>query len=63
MCGSTGRSYWEWREEWHFDPDDAPDAGEFQRVEVFLDAAWRTGIRNDCSIYQVWGRTRNGLMG
>jgi len=31
-----------------------------QITEDDLDAAWRTGIRNDYSSCQVWGRTRNG---
>jgi len=49
-----------WKEEWFRQYDEAPAADEFQRVELYLDAAWRTGIRNDYSSCQVWGRTRNG---
>ena len=51
-----------WKEEWFrfYDPDDVERLGEFQQVELFLDAAWRTGIRNDYSSCQVWGRTKSG---
>ena len=52
-----------WKEGWFrfYDPDHGvPAPDEFQRVELFLDAAWRTGIRNDFSSCQAWGRTATG---
>ena len=49
-----------WKEEWLRCYDELPAASEFQRVEVFLDAAWRTGVSNDYSSCQAWGRTRTG---
>ena len=51
-----------WKEEWFrfYDPDDAPSGDDWQRVEVYLDAAWKTGVRNDYSSCQAWGKTRKG---
>ena len=39
---------------------EAPVADEVKRVEVFLDAAWKTGVRNDYSSCQAWARTETG---
>jgi predicted phage terminase large subunit-like protein len=49
-----------WKEAWLRRYDELPPALEFQRVEVFLDAAWRTGVSNDFSCCQAWGKTRSG---
>ena len=49
-----------WKEEWLRRYDELPEAAEFKRVEVFLDAAWRTGVSNDYSSCQAWGKTANG---
>ena len=47
-----------WKEEW-FRYYDAPPAPErIQRFELFLDAAWKTGVHNDYSACQLWARTR-----
>ena len=49
-----------WKEEWFRRYEELPAAIEFKRVEVFLDAAWRTGVSNDYSSCQAWGKTANG---
>jgi predicted phage terminase large subunit-like protein len=45
-----------WKEEWFRFYEEAPAADELQQVEVALDAAWKTGVRNDYSSAQVWGK-------
>lgn len=51
-----------WKEEWFrfYDPDEGPRAEELRRVELFLDAAWKTGVRNCFSSCQAWGKTASG---
>ena len=49
-----------WKEEWFRRYEAPPGAEEVQRVELYLDAAWRTGVRNDYSCCQAWARTRSG---
>ena len=48
-----------WKEEWFRFYEEPLPAGRIQRLELFLDAAWKTGVRNDYSCCQLWARTRS----
>jgi predicted phage terminase large subunit-like protein len=46
-----------WNAEWFRAYEEAPGPEALETVELFLDAAWKTGVRNDFSSCQVWGKT------
>jgi len=47
-----------WKEDWFRYYDTPPAPATIQRLELFLDAAWKTGVRNDFSACQLWARAR-----
>lgn len=49
-----------WREEWFRCYDGAPVVADVKLAVVTLDAAWKTGVRNDASSCQVWAKTVTG---
>ena len=52
-----------WKEDWFRYYDTPPSPDTIQRLELFLDAAWRTGVRNDFSACQLWARVNAGADG
>jgi predicted phage terminase large subunit-like protein len=48
-----------WKQDWFRYYDAPPPPDSIQRLELFLDAAWRTGVRNDFSACQLWARARS----
>jgi predicted phage terminase large subunit-like protein len=47
-----------WKEDWFRCYDEPPPPDSIQRLELYLDAAWKTGVRNDYSACQLWARGR-----
>ncbi|HXI14765.1 MAG TPA: hypothetical protein VNM48_00240 [Chloroflexota bacterium] len=56
LVGATGGV---WRPEW-FEGRAWTEMPRMTRMVVVLDAAWKTGVRHDFSVAQVWGRRGGG---